>query len=207
MAWHAIQLGRDAQARIQQAQREEQQLRLEAILGVEADIGPLRLRPMTIRDVLEAQYVENRFVIGGEPDESDLLHLLFMLAPKSEKSRKKFVRKASKTLRRRPDLVDEIGNFIERQFNDVPQASPGKRHAEDISSSRVWTSSVIDSLAAEYGWSLKEILRLPVEAALYLQQHILQRHNGRKYAFRNKKLAAARAKELKEASGKHDGQV
>jgi len=74
--------------------------------------------------------------------------------------------------------------------------SGGNSRSDEIDSA-VWIIPLIDNIAHEYGWSLREIYKTPMLALLQLNQRIMKRNDPTGYAMRNPILQQARAREMK----------
>ena len=192
MALQAVSFSDAAKERIRAAADFERKLRLESLLLLPAQIEPFELMPLTLRQFLELEFAENR-IIEKVPYVDDLVHLLWLVRPKSEKrSIKSFARFVSKSLT--PVRRNEIIAWFNVQFNDMPQGG-GNGHVNEYDSG-VWLCTLIDTIASEYGWSMDSILDMPMASAFQLFQRILKRNNP-KYSPRNGITQDAKAREMK----------
>jgi hypothetical protein len=201
MSWFAVTFDSAAKNRIAQAEALEKRLRLEAFLGVSTDIGFCHLRPITIEDVLKLEYAENKIVCGGKVDESDLLHYCVTLrADKHGRDDSSFMKWAGFQLNDNEKAKAKIIKHAETCFLDVPFA--GSNNGNKSADSQLWITSVMDTLFAEYGWSLNDCMSIPIAVAFQLTQRICKRKLKTKYALRNPILSQARAKEFNRIAAK-----
>jgi len=192
MAWQAVTFDDAAKERIKAAADFERKLRLESLLLLPTQIEPFELMPLTLRQFLELEFAENR-IIEKVPYVDDLVHLLWLVRPKSEKrSIKSFARFVEGSLT--PVRRNEIIAWFNVQFNDMPQ-NGGSTHVNEFDSG-VWLCTLIDTIASEYGWSMDSILDMPMASAFQLFQRIIKRNNP-KYSLRNGITQDAKAREMK----------
>ena len=193
MAFTAVQFDDAAKERIRQAAAFEKRLRLESFLRIETEVGPFRLMPMQVGHVLQLEYAENRLSLGEEPQIDDIVHLLWILKPESDKrSMRAFSRFVAREIN---DFIQlEIQGFFNVQFNDMPGNGSGETVNEYDSS--VWLCSLLDALCSEYGWTIQEVIQTPMSVSLQLMQRIIKRNNP-KYPIRNAITQAAKAREMK----------
>lgn len=193
MAFTAVQFDDAAKERIRQAAAFEKRLRLESFLRIETEVGPFRLMPMQVGHVLQLEYAENRLSLGEEPQIDDIVHLLWILKPESDK---RSMRAFSRFVAREINIFFqlEIQGFFNVQFNDMPGNGSGETVNEYDSS--VWLCSLLDALCSEYGWTIQEVIQTPMSVSLQLMQRIIKRNNP-KYPIRNAITQAAKAREMK----------
>lgn len=191
MGWQAVDFDDAAKERIKQAAAFEKRLRLESFLNLPSQCGKFTLRIPTIRDMLELEFVENRFFDDAVPQIDDYIHLLWKLRTDDEKRNERDFAKYVAT-----HLTDdermEIAAFFSAQFNDMPSGSSGNVDPYD---SAVCLASLVDTLCSEYGWTLDQTLDTSLQVALQLTQRIIKRHNP-KYAIRNGITQRAKAQEM-----------
>lgn len=195
MKWQEVNLDAAAQARIAEAAIFEKRLRLEAFLDISTQIGPFKLRALTLRDYLRLEYTENRLLIGGEPDAGDYLTFLWDLRTADEKRRiKRFTAWALRHLNEWTQT--ELQCYLAAQLNDMPRGGEPSKPTEGAGDSTVHGIFVVDLIASEYGWPEPQILDCPLSRSLQYAQSILKRKLGEKYAVTNPILGHARAKEM-----------
>jgi len=193
----AVSFDDAARERIADAAAFEKRLRLEAVIGVEQDIGGLKLRQISIRDILHLEFSENRLVCEETPELDDLVALVFMISKDRYYFKTRYVRKVAKLLRENEDVKSELICYFSAAFNDMPAFGSSNKAAKDDFDSSVSTISLVDSLAYNYGWSIESILDLPLATVLQLLQRITSRNLGDKYSLRNGITQQAKADELK----------
>ena len=196
MLWKAASFDEAAKQRIAKAAAFEKRLRLEAVIGIDQDIAGFSLRQITVRDLVNLEFTENRLTQGEEPKLDDLLALVFMLSNDRYFFRGRYARKVGKIIRDHEVVRQELISYFNAAFNDMPyspNSSSSKAYDEVDSSVSVMT--LVDSIASNYGWTLNEILDLPISTALQLLQRIVQR-NSENYSMRNGITQQAKACEL-----------
>jgi hypothetical protein len=198
MQWGAATFDDAAKKRIEEASKFEKKLRLESLLGIPQSVGPFELRHITPRDILKLEFAENRIALGEDPKLDDYVHLVWSLSKQKRFFKTRQIRKITNEIRDSEFLKDEILSFYLSSLNDLPGSTSegdSKSVSEEHKSS-VYICSLIDSLADSYGWSLVEILDLPLSACLQLLQRAIKRNLGDKYSLRNPITQQAKANEL-----------
>jgi len=192
----AVQFDDTAQERIKEAATKEKRLRLEALLNVDTEIVGIKLRPMTGFDVLQLQYVENKFIVGGIPDETDFTHLIWAVKSKEDKhSDKKLLLKVLDNLNNE-DFVMKVFEYVYNSFLELPNVKAGKKHKSYDANPSVWLTPIIDTIASEYGWTYDYIMSSPISRILQIYQYLLKRSIGSKYHIHNPITSKASAAEL-----------
>ncbi len=192
MAFRAVSFDDAAKKRITLAASFEKRQRLEAFLEIPTEIGPFKLFPLKVKDILVLEYAENKFLDEGDPNIDDVVHLLWTLRGDDTREIKKFTKWVCRKIN--PFLKNEISAFFSVQFNDMPGCDSSGMKNEYESS--VWLASLIDGISSEYGWTLDQTLDTPLATSLQLFQRIIKRNNP-KYAIRNGITQAAKAYEMK----------
>lgn len=192
----AVSFNDAAKKRIAEAAAFEKRLRLEAVVGVDQDIAGLSLRQITVRDLVNLEFTENRLTQGEEPQLDDLVALVFMLSNDRPFFKGRYARKVGKIIRENEVVRQELICYFNAAFNDMPAApnSSSSKVSDNVDSS-VSVMTLVDSLASNYGWTLGEILDLSLSTALQLLQRIVNR-NSEKYSMRNAITQQAKAREL-----------
>jgi hypothetical protein len=192
----AVSLDDAARERIADAAAFEKRLRLEAVVGVDQDIAGLSLRQITVKDLVNLEFTENRLTQGEEPQLDDLVALVFMLSNDRPFFKGRYARKVGKIIREHEVVRRELICYFNAAFNDMPAApNSSSSKASDNVDSSVSVMTLVDSLASNYGWTLGEILDLSLSTALQLLQRIVNR-NSEKYSMRNAITQQAKAREL-----------
>lgn len=202
MAWVAAEFSEAAKLRIKEAARFEKRIRLEALLGLPTEIASFRLRPLTGNDILQLQYAENGIYCGGKLGYDDFAQLVLLLKTRDEQRTDKRLLCELAKIWDDKYFQDDILTFMEHSFNDVPSFG-GETTSDQVNfSSSTFFPSLIDLIASEYGWSFDEIMQKPISVILQMEQQILKRNLGNKYAIRNPITQAAKAAAMQ---GKYDG--
>jgi len=200
MGWSAVAFDAAAEQRIAKAAAFEKRLRLEAFLGIDSDLCGIVLRQPTCGDILELEFVENRFTTDEPPQIDDYAHLAWTLRPIRKRrfwqrrdSEKRYLRRIMPALQSEVTR-SEIDAFYWSAFNDIPHFG-GSSNANKYDSS-VWLCSIIDTLCSEYGWTCEQVMATPLAVAFQLMQRIAKRNLGSKYAIRNGITQRAKANEM-----------
>tara|TARA_S200002703_G_scaffold94366_1_gene81461 strand:+ start:333 stop:947 length:615 start_codon:yes stop_codon:yes gene_type:complete len=193
----AVEFDNTAQERIKEAANLERRLRLEALIGIESEIGGIKIRQMTGFDVLQLQYAENKIIIGGVPDETDFAHFFWLLRSKSEERNQVSLFKVILKKLKNSDFIQSVYTYVDHCFIDLPKSSSNTLSSRSYNANpSVWLTGIIDSLASEYGWKYEDIMSSPLPRTLQLYQYLLKRQLGDKYKIRNPLTQKASAKEL-----------
>ncbi len=193
--YHAVEFDEAALERIGKAAQFEKRIRLDALLCLPAQIGPFKLRQITLADALKFEAVENRLALGQEPQLDDFAHLVWQQRPETEKrSERRFVKWACKTIVANKLLQRELTAFFVAAFEDAPGSSSSAK--SNMPDSSLWAVSVFDIIANEYGWSKDEIANTPICFLFQLFQRIIYRQSGGKRGLKSPITSRAKAKEM-----------
>lgn len=193
----AVEFDNTAQERIKEAASLEKKLRLEALIGIDSEIGGIQIRQMTGFDVLQLQYAENKIITGGIPDETDFAHFFLLLRSKEEKRSQVNLFKVILTKINDEDFIQSVFDYVTHSFLDLPYVPSSKEQGKSYDANpSVWLTGIIDSLASEYGWKYEDIMSSPLSRTLQLYQYLLKRQLGPKYKIRNPLTQQASADEL-----------
>lgn len=193
----AVEFNNTAQERIKEAASLEKKLRLEALLGIDSEIGGIKIRQMTGFDVLQLQYAENNIITGGVPDETDFAHFFLLLRSKEDKRSQGNLFKVILKKIKDPIFIQSVYDYVEHSFLDLPNIPSNNTQSQSYDANpSVWLTSIIDTLASEYGWKYEDIMSSPLSRILQLYQYLLKRQIGAKYKIRNPLTQQASADEL-----------
>lgn len=137
------------------------------LLEIPERIGPIEVRPLTLRHLLILSTTENPLIVGGVVTPEAIGAFLWVVSPLYEPDNKWrrwwFLRRCGE-LRSEPTLK-AIKEYLDEAFMDAP-ASSGPKDA-----ARYWsfTTDIVHLLASEYGWSHEEIMALPLKVIF---QHV-----------------------------------
>ncbi len=140
-------------------------------------IGPVKIRPVTLLDTHKLKYLGNKFFAGGIPDESDAAQVLFVLQKREWK--RLWIKRGVKALAKiavRPGVFDEVYDFINYQFADLLEGG-GEGGGKDIPFT-LFTFEAVDLLAEKYGWKEQDIIRLPITRLAQYINLILIKETG-----------------------------
>lgn len=193
----AVTFNDDARKRISDAATFEKRLRMEAVINVTQEFCGLTFRQITVRDVLNLEFTENRLTTGEKPELDDLLSFALMISADRVFFKNRYARKIGKIIRKDKTFETNLICYYNSSFNDMPAIV----RADMVSSEEKIDSSVsiitlVDSIASNYGWNLCDILNMPISTSLQLLQRILSR-NSENYSVRNGITQQAKADELK----------
>ncbi len=196
MQFEAVTFNDDAKKRIADAAIFEKKLRIESVIGVDQEICGFEIRQIAVRDLLNLEFTENRLSKGEEPEIDDLLALFLMLSKDRYIFKARYAKKIARLLRDHEEFRECLICYFNAAFNDMPSSRKSENEVKsDIPDSSVSVITLVDSIASNYGWSMNEILDLPLSASLQLLQRILQR-TSEKYHPRNGITQQAKALEL-----------
>lgn len=172
--------------RIAEAEAEDGSKRHRHFLDLhEETIGPFRAVPLTI----ERWIILNEtgaLVAGDTPTQGDLLRFLWIVSPDFSPNRWKGKWFMWRNRRIRFDeTLRHCHNYLEDQFEYLGNKSSSEKSAggSKSSGSSEWVSGIIDLLASEYGWTPREILKLPLSTVLLYTVRIKARHDGKRPIF------------------------
>lgn len=203
MRLKAVSFDDAAKKRIADAAAFEKKLRMEAVIGVDQEIAGLKLRQITVRDLLNLEFTENRLALGEEPWLEDLLAFALMLSDDKPFFKSRYAKRVGSLIREHDDVRQDLLCYFNAAFNDMPSIpNSGSGNIADKVDSSVSVMTLVDGIAFNYGWTLGETLDTPLSTALQLLQRILQR-NSDGYSARNAITQQAKANELKRL--KEDG--
>ncbi len=203
MRLKAVSFDDAAKKRIADAAAFEKKLRMEAVIGVDQEIAGLKLRQITVRDLLNLEFTENRLTLGEEPWLEDFLAFALMLSNDKPFFKARYAKRVGSLIREHDDARQDLLCYFNAAFNDMPSIpNSGSGNIADKVDSSVSVMTLVDGIAFNYGWTLGEILDTPLSTALQLLQRILQR-NSDGYSARNAITQQAKANELKRL--KEDG--
>lgn len=159
-----------------EAVEKETTAREASYLGVSELVCGVPLLPLTPRRFLILDIVGSPFVSGGNPTAADIALFLWACSPdynpeKPSKFRRwLFIRRCRKLIVK--DAVDGIRQYVTDALQDAPGSS-----GQSGPASTSWISSIVDSLAREYGWSEAHILDMPLKRVFQYFRVITRRNN------------------------------
>jgi len=194
MQLRAVSFNDAAKKRILDAAAFEKKLRMEAVVGVDQEIAGLKLRQISVRDLLHLEFTENRLTMGEEPCLEDLMAFVLMLSNDKPFFKSRYAKKVGSIIRENEDVRLDLICYFNAAFTDMPSGVNPSGVSEKFDST-VSVVTLVDGIAFNYGWTLDDILDTPVSTALQLLQRILQR-SSEGYSPRNAITQQAKAKEL-----------
>ena len=197
MQFEAVTFNDDAKKRIADAAIFEKRLRTESVIGVDQEFFGLKFRQITVRDILNLEFTENRLTMGKKPELDDLLSFALMLSNDQVFFKNRYARKVGKIIHENELFRTYLICYYNSSFNDMPAiATENNITNEEKIDSSVSIITLVDSIASNYGWNLCDILDMPISTSLQLLQRILNR-NSESYSIRNEITQQAKADELK----------
>ena len=164
--------------RIQEAQRRDIESKEEVFLPwYEEEINGLPAVQLTPRRYLLLS-VSNALLGEQNPTTDSLYRFLWIVSPSFQESKWRF-----RYFRMRCRLLDveettqAVGKYLERAFRFQPGSSGNGKASGD------WVSSLCDTIASEYGWSLESIMNTPISILLLLCSRIKARYTGKAVTF------------------------
>ena len=165
----------------------ERLIRDTAYLPVSERIGPFEVRAMTLRDYLVLRLTGSPFICGGPRDSDAIASFLWLLAPdyapgnlqgkrRVERACRGYAMPAAPRvhlpwlMRRRAragaraamacaSMLGLIEEYVQETVQDRPATSSGEEGASYFSEA----AGLIDTFAAEYGWSDEVVLGMPLK--------------------------------------------
>jgi hypothetical protein len=147
----------------------------EAILGVP-------VLPLTIRQLVALELIGSPFVCGGRPpNELDVAAFIWLCSPRyraeSKWRRWWFLRSIRKL-----DYLATVKAIVEH-VNEAFSDMPGSSRVRHVTSYYSAVASLVDLLAAEYGWSEEKILALPLKRVFQYANAITRRRDPQAIMF------------------------
>ena len=167
--------------RIREAETRERTNRDAAWLNLDANICGMKFRQMTVKDYLCLDAVDSPLLLGVIPSAAELAQFLWVLSPdfsERPEDKKRFCERVGKLPY--ADTLAACREFVEKTFLDAPQ-SDGK--ASGTPSYYSWITSLVDTLASEYGWTPFEVLELPLRQVFQLVRAIRKRRDPKAALF------------------------
>lgn len=194
-----------------EALEEERELRSRVCIGVPLEVCGVALRTMTMRDFVSLSALRSPFVAGGYIRRMDCLQFACYMATSYVEPKQGWIgrwqakRRNSKVLKRLQssptlDLIGKINDYMDAMFLDSP-ASSGAAGSESAPIAST-TASIIDQLAASYGWSIDDIMQveLPLIFQLFRIRHIME--GGKRSALINRKSSKVIGEFLRKLNSK-----
>ena len=160
----------------------EEAAREESFLGVAAPIGGVPVVPLTLRRLTFLFRGRSPFFYGGALGPEAVAQFLWIVSPKFRPAdldaRALFLAEIS-TSAALADLAAaeaEIETFIALTFGDAP-ASQAQVPGADKPPVTCFAASIVDTLAAEYGWGLDAIMDAPLACIYGLLRRIALRRD------------------------------
>lgn len=155
-----------------EAVKKENDVRDAAFLELPTSICGLDIRPLTPRDLLVLDALENP--IAWTREEADTIQVGRFLWFQSVNYRpraklRQFLHAFQVLSMDRTKAIDQIDNYFKQAFHDAPGKS-GRREVPYVG----WAAHFVDQFAAEYGWTRREILDCPL-AILYQQRKCISK--------------------------------
>ena len=169
--------------RIEEARRKDGSDRHLHFLDLnEERIGDFPARPLTIEKWIILSECDS-LVSGGAATVEAVLRFLWIVSPKFSESpfraRLFFFRHRKVNAL---ETIAEIHSYLSRQFHFVPASKKGSGEGKEKGSGE-WVSSTIDLLASEYGWTVGNIMRMPISQVFILATRIIARHSEKSPIF------------------------
>lgn len=147
---------------------------------------------MSSKHLCVLTHCDNAFVSNSRPIPEHVAQFLWCLSPGFSytdwKARDKFVIGCAGL--NFDKSVKEIEDYVEEVFLDSPEGS-GER-SESIAS---WIASLVDVLAAEYGWKQKEVVEMPL-ACVFQYIRVIRNRTGEKQISFNRLTDSVKTKFL-----------
>lgn len=151
----------------------------EAWLDVPERVGNIEVQPMNLKHLLILDGIDSPMIKGGDVGEKDLLMFLWVLSPEfcySPKARDKFFVKARKQTNF--ILKEMVQEMLDKAFAESDTMNNSEK------SQTFFIAYFVDCFAREYGWTVDEIMGIPLARAFQLITTINERNSamsGKKY--------------------------
>ena len=126
--------------------------------------------------------VSNALIAEEAPTFDSVLRFLWIVSPKfsESKTRGRFFRWRLRNLDPQK-TVEACGKYLERAFRFQPPSKleGGGGGGQD------WVSSLVDTVASEYGWPLEQIMKTPICVLFLFCTRIRSRLSGKPVSFSN----------------------
>lgn len=167
----------DPKVRWRKATAELQMLRSCALVWpdvIEHEFDGLKLPPLRVRHLAAMEALGISHVVDAEPDAYELPRIWLIwtdnIGPGIGPWRRWY---ALKHVRKRPlAAMTLVSEALKEEFRDAPVGGSKRDRKTPITS---LAGTIIDMLASEYGWTLEQIMDLPVRAAWVLIRAIIKR--------------------------------
>jgi hypothetical protein len=172
-----------------EALEQEELQRNVAFLDVPELICGIEVSPFTLNHLCRLQCISSPFVCGGVMSPADVALFLWAVSPeyhpKARLRRWLFIRRARGL--NYADTVKAIEQYLADAFAD--RTGGGSRGFSPPN----WSgyASICASLAAEYGWSVSQIMAMPVKQVWQFLR-IVERRTNPKATFSNRRSEAVR---------------
>ena len=126
--------------------------------------------------------VSNAIISEDLPTFQSVLRFLWIVSPSFSESKwqGRFYRWRLRKLDPKK-TVEACGKYLQRAFRFQP---PGKLEGGS-SAANDWVSSLVDTIASEYGWPLAQIMETPISVLFLFCSKIRARHSGKAVTFAN----------------------
>jgi len=153
--------------KLDEARKQDRVEQSQLFLPVNARVGRFDLAPMTVQRLLVLESLESPFLTGKRiPTRRDVLTFLFVMSPRFKLSRWGMrwwmIRHVFIVW---PWYTMQIAELME-EASKLMGTAKGEPKSGDEGSA--WASMIIDGFASQYGWSLKQIMDMPIPTAVLL---------------------------------------
>lgn len=144
----------------------------ESWLNINETICGVEVTQMTLRQFFMLEGIESPLFKGGDITAEDLAVFLWILSPKwkpCKDAREEFCKEIRKVSI--PEACDQIEKYLEATFSESDSGGDDKKkkYANFI-------SYIVDMFGREYGWTIGEIMALPMRQIYQLSTAIGERY-------------------------------
>lgn len=180
---------------VQEALAQAKVWEFEAWLNEPAEICGIEIRQMTLQDYYVLEGIESPFLTQADIEVGDIGVFLWLMSvdyKRCNKARQEFLAKHKdiKVLR----AIEGIQKYIDMTFNDCDTLISNNTKEANVP----YIAYQIDLFAKQYGWSIDQILKVPLRQVIQLNTAIQERcskQNGESYT-RMRKVDALEAKAM-----------
>jgi hypothetical protein len=151
----------------------------EAWLPISEDFKGIKVRNMTLADLLILDGIQTPFIYGGDYSDEAAVAFLWVVSEEfsyEETERKDFYKKCVQITIL--EAVDFIEGYCRKTFAESDTMGKGDQ------GQTYWVSYFVDLFGKEYSWSMKETLQLPIRICFQMLTAINERasaQNGKSY--------------------------
>lgn len=167
-----------------EAVKRDQDVRDAAFLSLTTSICGVAIRQLTVRDIVILDGIGSPFLCGGPHSVQDAARFLWLMSPlycSGWWPAFRFGRRCRK--------IDDtqLTSGIDRYLEDTFQDAPGKKAGADGPDFASFAAHLVHRLASAYGWSIDEIMRVPLKV-IFQQLKCIRHEREEKPELRSRRV-------------------